>query len=170
MVKYWHRLPREAAGAPSLGMFKSRLDRAQGSLIWWVATSPWQGDWNWMTFKVLSSLSHFMILWKQATGAVPRHPLLYLSGLWEMDFSHPGSLSPPHIDPSLSCASSTGVGRQRGPWNLYWGHLSSLPYKSCLILAAHSVTLRHSDGNTDRWKLNNGTCQLQGECDAKHSK
>ena len=62
MVKYWHRLPREAAGAPSLGMFKSRLDRAQGSLIWWVATSPWQGDWNWMTFKVLSSLSHFMIL------------------------------------------------------------------------------------------------------------
>jgi len=38
MVRSWHRLPREAVDAPSLGAFK-----ALGSLIWWVATSPCQG-------------------------------------------------------------------------------------------------------------------------------
>jgi len=30
-------------GAPSLEAFGARLDGALGSLIWWVATSPWQG-------------------------------------------------------------------------------------------------------------------------------
>ena len=33
-------LPREA---PSLEAFKARLDVTLGNLIWWVATSPWQG-------------------------------------------------------------------------------------------------------------------------------
>jgi len=27
----------------NLEVFKARLDGAQGSLIWWVATSQWQG-------------------------------------------------------------------------------------------------------------------------------
>ena len=36
-VKPWHRLPREAVGAPSLEVFKARLDGALGSLSWWVA-------------------------------------------------------------------------------------------------------------------------------------
>ena len=43
VVMYWHRLPREAVDAPSLEVFKARLDVAQGSLTWRVATSPYQG-------------------------------------------------------------------------------------------------------------------------------
>jgi len=35
VVKHWHRLPREAVGAPSLEGFKSRLDGALSNLIWW---------------------------------------------------------------------------------------------------------------------------------------
>jgi len=34
VVRCWHRLPREALDAPSLGVFKDRLDGALGSLIW----------------------------------------------------------------------------------------------------------------------------------------
>ncbi|KFO81362.1 hypothetical protein N303_01565, partial [Cuculus canorus] len=33
VVRHWHRLPREAVDAPSLEMFKARLDGALGSLI-----------------------------------------------------------------------------------------------------------------------------------------
>ena len=33
VVRCWHRLPREAVGAPSLEVFKARLDGALGSLI-----------------------------------------------------------------------------------------------------------------------------------------
>jgi len=33
----WHRLPREAAGAPSLEAVKTRLDGVLSSLIWWGA-------------------------------------------------------------------------------------------------------------------------------------
>ncbi|KFP11634.1 hypothetical protein Z169_06819, partial [Egretta garzetta] len=33
VVKHWHRLPREVVGAPSLGTFKARLDRALSNLI-----------------------------------------------------------------------------------------------------------------------------------------
>jgi len=33
-VRHWHRLPREAVVAPSLEVFKARLDGAMGSLIW----------------------------------------------------------------------------------------------------------------------------------------
>ena len=32
VVRHWHRLPREAVAAPSLGGFKARLDRALGNL------------------------------------------------------------------------------------------------------------------------------------------
>ena len=32
-VRFWHRLSREAVGAPSLEVFKTRLDGALGSLI-----------------------------------------------------------------------------------------------------------------------------------------
>jgi len=35
VVKYWHRLPREAVAAPSLAVFKARLDGALSSLGWW---------------------------------------------------------------------------------------------------------------------------------------
>ncbi|KFO73294.1 hypothetical protein N303_06910, partial [Cuculus canorus] len=33
VVRHWHRLPREAVAAPSLEVFKARLDGALGSLI-----------------------------------------------------------------------------------------------------------------------------------------
>jgi len=42
VVRCWHRLPREAVGAPSLEVLKARLDGALGSLSQWVASSPWQ--------------------------------------------------------------------------------------------------------------------------------
>ncbi|GAB0178112.1 hypothetical protein GRJ2_000276500 [Grus japonensis] len=39
-VRYWNRLPREAVDAPSLEVFKARLDGALGSLIWWKVSLP----------------------------------------------------------------------------------------------------------------------------------
>ena len=35
VVKHWPRLPREAVGAPSLAVFKARLDGALSTLVWW---------------------------------------------------------------------------------------------------------------------------------------
>ena len=35
---HWNRLPKEAVGAPSLEAFKTRLDVALGSLVWWLVT------------------------------------------------------------------------------------------------------------------------------------
>ena len=35
VVKHWHRLPREAVAAPSLAVFKARLDGAHSNLVWW---------------------------------------------------------------------------------------------------------------------------------------
>jgi len=34
VVKHWHRLPREAVDAPSLAVFKARLDGALSNLVW----------------------------------------------------------------------------------------------------------------------------------------
>ncbi|KFQ93199.1 hypothetical protein Y956_05203, partial [Nipponia nippon] len=33
VVRHWHRLPREAVDAPSLEVFKARLDGAWGNLV-----------------------------------------------------------------------------------------------------------------------------------------
>ncbi|KFQ36834.1 hypothetical protein N332_05429, partial [Mesitornis unicolor] len=33
VMRHWHRLPREAMDAPSLEVFKARLDEALGSLV-----------------------------------------------------------------------------------------------------------------------------------------
>ena len=35
MVRHWSRLPREAVAAPSLAVFKARLDGALSNLVWW---------------------------------------------------------------------------------------------------------------------------------------
>jgi len=35
VVRPWHRLPREAVAAPSLTVFKARLDGALSNLVWW---------------------------------------------------------------------------------------------------------------------------------------
>ncbi|KFQ31853.1 hypothetical protein N332_01182, partial [Mesitornis unicolor] len=33
VVRHWHRLPREVVDAPTLEVFKARLDRALGNLV-----------------------------------------------------------------------------------------------------------------------------------------
>ncbi|KFQ27345.1 hypothetical protein N332_01578, partial [Mesitornis unicolor] len=33
VVRHWHRLPRAVVDAPSLEVFKARLDRALGNLV-----------------------------------------------------------------------------------------------------------------------------------------
>ncbi len=43
MVMHWDRLPGEVVDAPSLEAFKTRLDVALGSLVWWLATLPIAG-------------------------------------------------------------------------------------------------------------------------------
>jgi len=35
VVRPWHRLPRKAVAAPSLAVFKARLDGALSNLGWW---------------------------------------------------------------------------------------------------------------------------------------
>jgi len=40
VVMPWHRLPREAVGAPSLAVFKARLDGALSNLVWWKVSLP----------------------------------------------------------------------------------------------------------------------------------
>ena len=46
MVRCWNRMSREAVDAPSLEVFKARLDVALGSLSWWVAILPTAEAWN----------------------------------------------------------------------------------------------------------------------------
>ena len=38
VVTHWNRLPKEVADAPSLEVFKARLDVALGSLVCWLVT------------------------------------------------------------------------------------------------------------------------------------
>jgi len=35
VVRPWPRLPKEAVAAPSLAVFKARLDGALSTLVWW---------------------------------------------------------------------------------------------------------------------------------------
>jgi len=35
VVKHWKSLPREVVAAPSLAVFKARLDGALSNLVWW---------------------------------------------------------------------------------------------------------------------------------------
>ena len=53
----------ESCGCPIPGGAQGQAGWALGSLIWWVATSPWHGDWKWIIFKVPSNPSHPMTLW-----------------------------------------------------------------------------------------------------------
>jgi len=43
VVKPWPRLPREAVAAPSLAVFKARLDGALRTLVWWKVSLPMAG-------------------------------------------------------------------------------------------------------------------------------
>ena len=62
LVKHWHRLPREAVGAPSLEVFKARLDGALNNLVRWEVSLPMAGRWNWVIFNVPSNPNHCMVL------------------------------------------------------------------------------------------------------------
>ena len=44
VVAHWNGLPNEAVDSPSLEAFKTRLDVALGSLVWWLATLPMAGS------------------------------------------------------------------------------------------------------------------------------
>jgi len=35
VVRHWHRLPREVVSAPSLAVFKTRLDATLSNLVQW---------------------------------------------------------------------------------------------------------------------------------------
>ena len=43
VVRHWHRLPREVVEAPSLEVFKARLDGALGNLVQWRVSLPMVG-------------------------------------------------------------------------------------------------------------------------------
>lgn len=59
MVGYRNRLPRENVAAPSLEVFKARLDAALGSLICWVVSLPFiTGGWPKWSFSVPSNPNH----------------------------------------------------------------------------------------------------------------
>jgi len=45
VVRPWPRLPREAVAAPSLAVFKARLDGALSTLVWWKVSLPMAGGW-----------------------------------------------------------------------------------------------------------------------------
>jgi len=62
LVRPWHRLPREAVAAPSLEVFKARLDGALSNLVSRKVSPLMVGGWNRMTFKVPSNPYHSMIL------------------------------------------------------------------------------------------------------------
>jgi len=62
VVRHWHTLPREAVTAPSLAVFKARLDGALSNLVWWKMSLLVSGGWNQMIFKVPSNPNHSMIL------------------------------------------------------------------------------------------------------------
>jgi len=43
VVRHWHRLPREGVDAPSLEVFKVRLDRPLSKVVWWQVSLPMAG-------------------------------------------------------------------------------------------------------------------------------
>jgi len=43
VVKHWHRLPREVVAAPSLEVFKARLDGALSNVVQWKVSLPMAG-------------------------------------------------------------------------------------------------------------------------------
>jgi len=62
VVRHWHRLPREAVAAPSLAVFKARLDGALSTLVWWKVSLPMAGGWDLTICKVPSNPNRSVIL------------------------------------------------------------------------------------------------------------
>ena len=57
MVRHWSSLPREVVDAPSLEVFKARLDGALGSLGWYsmwrLVALPVVGGWSFVILEVI---------------------------------------------------------------------------------------------------------------------
>lgn len=81
VVRPWHRLPREAVGAPSLEVFKARLDGALGSLVWW------EMFYFYFIFCLLSGIWHHAFLFAQQFPVIGRVDTLAEDlrslGLWD---------------------------------------------------------------------------------------
>jgi len=43
VMRHWHRLPRDVVDAPSLAVFKARLDAALSNLLYWKVSLPMAG-------------------------------------------------------------------------------------------------------------------------------
>ncbi|PKU43685.1 hypothetical protein llap_6013 [Limosa lapponica baueri] len=59
VVRHWNRLPREAVDAPSLEVFKARLDGALSNLVWWEVSLHRAGggtQWSLMSLPTLTIL------------------------------------------------------------------------------------------------------------------
>jgi len=61
-MRHWHRLLREAVGAPSLEALRARLDGVLGSLSCWGAALPMAEGWGCVGFVVSSNSSRSMVL------------------------------------------------------------------------------------------------------------
>ena len=55
VVRPWPRMPREAVAAPSLAVFKARLDGALRTLGWWKGSLPMAGGWTGWSLKPLAT-------------------------------------------------------------------------------------------------------------------
>jgi len=44
VMRHWNRLPREVVDAPSLQVFKARLDGALSNVVLWKESLPMAGD------------------------------------------------------------------------------------------------------------------------------
>ncbi|GAB0181562.1 triadin [Grus japonensis] len=62
VVRHWNRLPREVVDAPSLEVFKARLDGALGNLVQWRVSLPAAGVLELGIFEFPSNPNHSTIL------------------------------------------------------------------------------------------------------------
>jgi len=46
VVRHWTRFPIAAVDAPSLAVFKARLDEALSNPVWWKVSLPMVGGWG----------------------------------------------------------------------------------------------------------------------------
>jgi len=79
VVRHWPMLPREAVAAPSLAVFKARLDGALSTLVWWkgslLMAGGLEGDGLFPTQTILSFYEkcfHYEILSPQGRGTTAR--------------------------------------------------------------------------------------------------